>query len=70
MRADGLNSHGYSVRTEMTATKQSPPSHVCFTDESELKEFTVNKTLSHSCSTDKDEPKGIIVNEFSTEEEP
>ena len=32
MRSDSLNSHGYSVRTEMTATKQIMTSHVCSTD--------------------------------------
>ena len=45
MRYDCLNSHGYPLRTEMTATKQILSSHVYFTDESELKEFLVNKNL-------------------------
>ena len=57
IRADALNSHVYPVRTEMT----DPSSHVCSTDESELKEFLINKNLSQSFSTDKDESKGIIV---------
>ena len=48
MRADSLNLHLYHVRTEMT----SPSSHVCSTDEIELKEFLVNEYLSQSCSTD------------------
>ena len=42
--------------------------HVCYTDESELKEFLVNETLLQICSTDKDESKGIIFNECSTKE--
>ena len=50
MRADALNSHGYPVITEMTA----PSSHVCSTDESELKEFLVNENLLQSCSIDED----------------
>ena len=58
MSADALNLNGYPVRTEMTA----PTSHVFYTDESKLKEFLVNKTLSQSCSTDEEESKGIIVN--------
>ena len=66
---DAINSHGYPVRTEMTSTKQIPSSHVCSADESELKEFPVNKTLSQSFSMDKDESKGIIVNECFTEED-
>ena len=61
MRADTLNSHGYPVITEMTATKQIPTLHVFSKDESELKEFPVEKTLSQIFSTDKDESKGIIV---------
>ena len=52
----------------MTATKQIPISHVCFTDESHLKYFLVNKTLSQICSTDEDESKCIIVDKCSTEE--
>ena len=47
----------------MTATKQIPISHICSTDESELKEFLVNETLFQNCSTDEDKPKGIIVKE-------
>ena len=68
-RADALNSHGYPIRTEIIATKHIKTSHVCSTDESELKEFPVNETLSQSCSTDEDESKGIIINECSTEED-
>ena len=44
-RADVLNLHVYPVRIETTATKQIPTSHVCSTDESELKEFLVENTL-------------------------
>ena len=69
MRADVLNSVVYPVRTEITDTKQIPTSHVCSTDESELKEFLVDETLSQICSTDKDESKCIIVEECSTEED-
>ena len=43
--------------------------HVCSTDDSKLKEFLVDKTLSQSCSINKDESKSIIVNECSTEED-
>ena len=68
IRSGALNSHGYPVRTEMTATKHILTSHVGFTDESKLKEFPVNKTLSESCSTDEDESKGIIVEKCSTED--
>ena len=57
MRADALNSHGYPVRTKMT----DPSSHVCSTDESELREFPVSENLSQSCSTDGDKSKGITV---------
>ena len=49
-----LNLQGYPVRTKMTATKQIPSLHACSTDESELKEFLVNKTLFQNCSTDED----------------
>ena len=69
MRSDALNSHGYPVRTEMTATKQITTSHVCSTDERKLKDFPVNETISQSCSTDKDKSKCIIVNKYSTEED-
>ena len=68
MRADALNLHVYSVRTEITPTKQIPTSHICSRNESKLKEFLVDKTLSQICSTDKDESKVIIVDKFSTEE--
>ena len=62
MRADALNSYGYSLRTEITAMKQIPASHVFLMDESKLKEFPVNETLLQSCFTDKYESKGIIAN--------
>ena len=62
MIADALNSRGYPVRTEMTATKQMLSLHICSIDESELKEFLVNETLSQSCSIDKEKSNGIIVN--------
>ena len=68
-RADSFNLHVYPVRTEMTATKQIPVSHVCSTDNSELNEFIVNKTLSHIFSTDEEKSKGIIVDECSMEED-
>ena len=65
MRDDAPNSHVYPVRTEMTA----PSLHICYTEEIELREFLVKKTLSQSCSTDKDESKGIIVDKCSTEDD-
>ena len=34
MRADALNSHVYPLRTEMTARKKIPISHICSTNES------------------------------------
>ena len=52
MISDVLNLHIYHVRTEITATKQIPISHICSTGESTLKEFQVNENLSHICSTD------------------
>ena len=60
MRAYALNSHGYHIRTEMTALS----SHVCSTDEDESKGIIVHGTLSQSCSTDEDESKGIIIHEI------
>ena len=69
MRSDALNSHIYRVRTEMTAMKQITTSHVCSTDDTELKEFLVEFFLSYICSTDKDESIGIIVDKCSTEED-
>ena len=69
MRADVLNLHVYPIRIEMTGTKQIPTSHVCSTDDSKLKEFIVDKTLSYICSTDKDKSKGIIIYKISTEED-
>ena len=53
----------------MTATKQIPTSYICSTENRELKEFLVDKTLSHICSTDKDKTKGITVGDCSTEED-
>ena len=49
-------------RTEITDTKNSLTSNVCYTDKSELKEFLVNETFSQICSTNKDEWRGIIFN--------
>ena len=69
MRDDFLNSHIYPVRTEMTATKNIPILHVCYTSNSESKEFLVDKNLSHICSMEKYESKAIIVDECSTEED-
>ena len=66
MRDDALNFHIYSVRIEMTNTKQVSISHVCSTDESKLKQFLVDKTFFQVYSTDKEESKGIIVDERST----
>ena len=43
----------------MTATKQIPNLYVCSTDEDELKEFPVDKTLSQICSTDESELKEL-----------
>ena len=65
MRSHFLNSHIYPVRTEMTA----PSLHACSTDERELKEFLVDKTLLQICSTDEDESKGIIVDKCSKEDD-
>ena len=53
----------------MTATKQIPTSYICSTENIELKEFLVDKTLSHICCTDDYKSKGIIVEECSTEED-
>ena len=46
-----------------------PTSHVYSKDESELKEFLIEKTLSRICFTDTDESKSITVDEFSTKED-
>ena len=54
MRVDALNSDNYPVRTEMTARKQILTSHLCSTEESELKEFLIEKTLLQICSKDKE----------------
>ena len=64
MRDDALNKDNYTVRTEMTATKQIPASHVCSTDESELKEFPVDKNLSQICSIYKSELKEFLIDEI------
>ena len=69
MRYDTLSLHVYPVRTEITATKQIPTSHICSTDESKLKEFLFDEIFLQICSTDKDESKGIIVDKCSTEED-
>ena len=69
MRADVLNSHVYPVRTEMTATKKIPTSHICSLDQSKLKEFLVENNLYHICSTEEDKSKVIIVYECSTEKD-
>ena len=53
----------------MTATKQIPISHICSADESELKEFLVDKSLLHICSTNRDKSKVIIVEKQITEED-
>ena len=57
MRSDALNSHIYPIGTDMTATKQIQTSHVCSMDDSELKEFLVEKTLSLIYSMDRYESK-------------
>ena len=48
MRADALNFYGYLVGTEMTVTKHIMTSHICSVDESELKEFPVDKLYCRS----------------------
>ena len=53
---------------ERTGKKQILTSHVVSTDNSKLKKFLVDKTLSQICSADKDKSKGIIVEEYSTKE--
>ena len=68
MRANSLNFQVYPVIMEMNDTKKIPTSHVFSMDESELKEFLVEKTLSQICSTDKDESKGIIVDKCYADE--
>ena len=42
MRDDALNLHVYPVKTEITA----PSLRVCSTDESDFKEFLVNRIVS------------------------
>ena len=54
MRADVLNSENYPVRMEINDTKQILTSHDCSTDDSELKEFLIDETLSRICSTEED----------------
>ena len=53
----------------MTGTKQIPTLHVCSKDESQLKEFLIEKTLLQIYSTDKDKSKTIIVDDYSTKED-
>ena len=53
----------------MTATKHIPTLRIYSMDESELKEFLVDKTLSQICSTNEDKSNGIIINKCSKEEE-
>ena len=62
VRVDALNSDNYPVKTEMTGTKQILILLVCSTNESKLKQFLLEKTLSQICSTNEDESKGIIFN--------
>ena len=69
MRADTCNLENYPVKTKMNATKQILISHVCSKEESNLKEFIFDKTLSQIYSTDKDESKIIIVNKCSTKKD-
>ena len=69
MITDSLNLENYPVRTEITGTKQIPTSHVSYTNESELKEFLVDETLSQIYSTGEDESKSIIVDKWYTEED-
>ena len=54
MRVDVIKLHVYPVRMETTATKNIPTSHVCSTDDSELKEFLVDENVSKICSMDKE----------------
>ena len=68
MRSYDLNSHVYSVRTEMTGTKCIIISHVCSVYKRESEEFPVEETLLQVCSTDKDKSKSIIVDAISMEE--
>ena len=65
---DALKLHVYPVRTEITATKQVPILHLCYTEEIKLKDFPVDETLLQIYSADEDESKVIIVDECSTEE--
>ena len=67
MRFDAFKFQSYHVRIEINATKKILTSHICSTDESELKEFPVSENLSQSCSMYKEESKVIIVDKFSTE---
>ena len=62
MRSDALNSHVYPVGMEVNGTQYIPNSHVYSMDESELKEFIVNKTLSQICSTEEDESECVHQN--------
>ena len=58
---DALNSDNYPVRTEMTGVKHIPILHVRSTDDSESKEFIVDKRLSQVCSMYEYKSKIIIV---------
>ena len=69
MRDDALNLENYSIRTERTNTKHILTLQVCYREESELKQFLVDETLSQICSIDKEEPKGIIAHECYMEED-
>ena len=46
MRADALNLHGHPLITKIADLS----SHVCFADEDESKDITINKDLSQKCS--------------------
>ena len=69
VRSDALNLHVYPVRTETTGKKQIPTLYVCSTDESELKEFLLDKNILQIYSTDGDESKSIIVDKCSMDED-
>ena len=51
----------------MNATKQILNSHICPTDNNELKELPVDKTVLHICSTNEDESNVIALKKCSTE---
>ena len=68
-RSDALNLHVYPVITEMNGTQQILTSHVYSMDESELRNFPVDKTLLQICSIDEDKSKSIIADECSTNDD-